>query len=74
MLTWIWTHCCSHSVRQETKRLLAAEEEAWKIERQKGLEEIQVLKQSAQEAQQAARAAETKANGASSLRISGSPH
>ncbi|KAB5593773.1 hypothetical protein CTheo_2742 [Ceratobasidium theobromae] len=44
----------------ETKRLLAAEEEAWKIERQKGLEEIQTLKQSAEEAQQAARAAETK--------------
>ncbi|KAG8757947.1 hypothetical protein FRC11_004172 [Ceratobasidium sp. 423] len=46
----------------ETKRLLASEEEAWKVERQKGLEEIQVLKQSAQEAQEAARAAEVKAD------------
>ncbi|KAJ1305998.1 hypothetical protein OPQ81_010713 [Rhizoctonia solani] len=44
----------------ETKRLLAAEEEAWKVERQKGLEEIQTLKQSAQQAQEAARAAEVK--------------
>lgn len=46
----------------ETKRLLAAEEEAWKVERQKGLEEIQTLKQSAQEAQAAARATEAKAD------------
>jgi hypothetical protein len=37
---------------------LAAEEEAWKLERSKGLEEIQTLKQNAQEAQQAARKAE----------------
>lgn len=46
---------------------MAAEEEAWKIERQKGLEEIQTLKQSAEEAQQAARAAETKIDGMFSL-------
>ncbi|CAE6492613.1 unnamed protein product [Rhizoctonia solani] len=46
----------------ETKRLLASEEEAWKVERQKGLEEIQTLKQSAQEAQEAARSAEVKAD------------
>ncbi|KAG9097990.1 hypothetical protein FS749_004951 [Ceratobasidium sp. UAMH 11750] len=44
--------------QMETKRLLAAEEEAWKVERAKGLEEIQTLRQSAQEAQQAARKAE----------------
>ncbi|KAG9092445.1 hypothetical protein FRC06_011916 [Ceratobasidium sp. 370] len=44
--------------QMETKRLLAAEEEAWKAERAKGLEEIQALRQSAQEAQQAARKAE----------------
>ncbi|KAG8743439.1 hypothetical protein FRC10_012018 [Ceratobasidium sp. 414] len=44
--------------QMETKRLLAAEEEAWKAERAKGLEEIQTLRQSAQEAQQAARKAE----------------
>ncbi|CAE6375091.1 unnamed protein product [Rhizoctonia solani] len=41
----------------ETKRTLATEEEAWKAERQKGLDEIQGLKQNAQEAQEAARAA-----------------
>ncbi|KAH7334690.1 hypothetical protein B0J17DRAFT_671183 [Rhizoctonia solani] len=46
----------------ETKRLLASEEEAWKVERQKGLEEIQTMKQSAQEAQEAARSAEVKAD------------
>jgi len=44
----------------ETKRLLATEEEEWKVERAKGLEEIQSLKQSAQEAQQAARVKEAK--------------
>ncbi|KAF8608188.1 hypothetical protein BDV93DRAFT_466471 [Ceratobasidium sp. AG-I] len=44
----------------ETKRLLATEEEEWKIERAKGLEEIQSLKQSAQEAQQAARVTDAK--------------
>ncbi|CUA66975.1 hypothetical protein RSOLAG22IIIB_02885 [Rhizoctonia solani] len=44
----------------ETKRVLATEEEAWKAERQKGLEEIQALKQSAQEAQEAARTTEVK--------------
>ncbi|QRV98214.1 hypothetical protein RhiJN_26233 [Ceratobasidium sp. AG-Ba] len=42
----------------ETKRLLAAEEEAWKAERAKGLDEVQALRQNAQEAQQAARKTE----------------
>ncbi|KAG8729162.1 hypothetical protein FRC12_021219 [Ceratobasidium sp. 428] len=46
----------------ETKRLLAAEEEAWKAERAKGLEEVQTLRQGAQEAQQAARKAEDDAS------------
>ncbi|KAF8706754.1 pinin/SDK/memA/ protein conserved region, partial [Rhizoctonia solani] len=48
----------------ETKRILAAEEEAWKVERQKGLEEIQILKQNAQEAQEAARVAHKAEEGA----------